>query len=88
MVDVAERYNKFLEREHERRQRITKQVEAEMPTYGRRDEDLTPEQQHRDYLEVVNTPGGPDGVLKEWIAKHGKKKAVFALADWGIEQDG
>ncbi len=88
MVDAAERYNKFLEQEHERRRRLTKKVEAEMPTYGRRDEDLTPEEQRRDYLETVNAPGGLEGVLDEWTAKFGLKKAVFALADWGIEQDG
>ena len=88
MVDAAERYNKLTAEEHERRRRLTKTVEAEMPTYGRRDEDLTPEQQHQDYLETSNTPGGLEGVLDEWTAKFGLKKAVNALADWGIEQSG
>ena len=87
MVDASERYDKLVAEEHERRRRLTKQVEAEMPTYGRRAEDLTLEQQQRDYLEVVNTPGGPEGVQKEWEAKYGLKRSVFALADWGIEQE-
>ena len=84
MVDAAARNNRIVAEEHERRRRLTKQVEAEMPLYGSRDEELTPEQQRRDYLEV-QAAGGEGGVLDEWILKHGKKKAVFALADWGIE---
>ena len=86
MVDAADRANKFINEEHERRRRLTEAAEAEMPTRGRRDEELTPEQQHRDYLEVKGA-GGFEGILDEWTAKFGKKKAVFALADWGIEQE-
>lgn len=86
MVDTAARYNKFIVEEHERRRRLTKTVEAEMPMYGGRDEDLTPEQQQRDYLET-KAAGGFEGILDEWTVKHGKVKAVFALANWGIEQE-
>ena len=86
MVDAAERNNKLVAEETERRRRLTKTVEAEMPTYGSRDEDLTPEQQHRDYLEIKAAVGF-EGVLDEWTAKFGLKKAVNALADWGIEQE-
>ena len=87
MVDAAERYNRIVADEHERRRRLTKQVEAEMPMYGSRDEELTPEQQRRDYLEV-EAAGGFEGILDEWTAKFGLKKAASALADWGIEQSG
>ncbi len=86
MVDAAERYNRIVSEEHDRRRRLTKQVEGQMPTYGSRDEDLTPEQQQRDYMEV-RAAGGFEGILDEWTAKFGLKKAVNALADWGIEQE-
>lgn len=87
MPDPTKRYIELTEAAQRDVERQGEQVEREMPQYSRTAEELTPEQQRRDYVTTMNTPDGPKLLLQEWMEKYGFVRAANMLLDWSKENE-
>ena len=82
MSDPTERYTGITDRAEARATQIVKQAESLFPTHGRRDEELSPDDQRRDYLLARSTPDGMRMRLREWRQKFGLKRAIKEYIAW------
>ena len=88
MVDPTKRYIELTDAAQKDVERLGEAAEREMPQYSRSAKELTPEEQHRDYVTTMNNPDGPKVVLREWKEKYGLVRAVNMLLDWSKENEG
>lgn len=87
MADPAERYNKIVEEERERLRRLIKDYEPQVPRYSPQAEELSREDERRDYRETKAAPGGFEVRLKEGKEKFGLTRAVEDILDWAIRNE-
>ena len=88
MADPTKRYIELTEAANKDVEQQGELAELEMPQYGRTARELTPEEQHRDYVTTMNNPDGPKVLLQEWTEKYGLVRAVNMLLDWSKENEG
>lgn len=88
MADTTKHQIELVEAAQRDVERLGEQAEREMPQYSRTAEELTPEQQRRDYVTTMNTPDGPKLLLQEWTEKYGLVRAANMLLDWSRENEG
>lgn len=82
MSDPADRYAGIADRAEARAKQIVERAEALFPTHGRRDEEISPDDQRRDYLLAQSTPDGMRMKLREWRQKYGLKRAIQEFVAW------
>ena len=82
MTGPTERYVGIVDRAENRAQQIVERAEALFPAYGRKDEELSPDEQRRDYLLAQSTPDGMRMRLREWRQKYGLKRAIQEFQAW------
>ena len=82
MTDPTERYAGIVDRAEKRAQQIVERAEALFPSHGRREEEISPEDQRRNYLLARSTPDGMTMWLREWHQKFGLRKAIKIFKAW------
>lgn len=88
MTDPTEGYNRIVNAAEKRAERIFERAEALAPTYPRNAEELSREEQHRDYLTTKAAPDGPRMRLREWRQQFGLAQAAFMFIKWDKENRG
>lgn len=91
MVDTAKRYNELGEEEKERFRRSVEAYQPQIPAYSPQAEEMTRDQERRDYQTArtipLGTPGAFDDRLKRGVDKYGKARAVEDILDWAIRNE-
>ncbi len=87
MSDPTKRWAEWTETAAKEAERLGEQALQETPQYPRTAKELTPEEQHRDYVITMSAPDGPKLLLQEWTEKYGFVKAANMLLDWSKENE-
>lgn len=87
MADPTERYNKLVEEENKRLQRLTRESSALIPRYSPKHEKLSHEEEKQDYLTTKGTPEGLRMRLREGKEQFGLVQATGDFVDWVIRNE-
>ena len=85
MSDPTKRQIESVEAAQRDVERLGELAERDAPQYSRTSEELSPDEQYRDYVTIMSTPDGPKLQLQEWVEKYGLVKGVNMLLDWSKE---
>ena len=88
MTDPTDRYAGIADRAEKRAKQVVARAEALFPTHGRREEEISPDDQQRDYLLAKSTPDGMTMRLREWRQKFGLRKAIKVFKAWDKKFNG
>lgn len=88
MTDPTENYKKIVDAAEQRAEGIYTRAEALAPLYPRSAEDLSREEQHRDYQTAKVVPDGMRVQLREWRQQYGLDEALLAFMKWDKENRG
>lgn len=82
MSDPTKRYEGIVHRAEARAKQITVRAEALFPSHGRKDREMSPDDQRQDYLLAQGSPDGMRMRLREWRQKYGLKRAIQEFVAW------